>query len=106
MYTDPQIHTISEDEYGDGNLGVKGDDFSHFNIFSSLLMYTSSEIGMALFFHSHCCNAICKGLGLEPFDLALKEKEEINSNSASVTSTSQTVKLLFCVAFVIIYEFR
>ena len=58
---------------------------------------------MALFFHSHCCNAICKGLGLEPFDLALKEKEEINSNSASVKSTSQTVKLQFCMIFSIVF---
>ena len=32
LYTDPQIHTASGEEYGDGNLATKG---------------------MALFFHSH-----------------------------------------------------
>lgn len=70
LYTDPQIHTLDGDEYGDGNLGVKG---------------------MALFFHSHLCNTICKSLGLESFDLAPKEKAEIRSSSSSVRSSSQTV---------------
>ena len=37
LYTDPQIHTASGQEYGDGNLGTKG---------------------MALFFHSHICNQV------------------------------------------------
>lgn len=48
LYTDPQIHSIDEDEFGEGNLGLSG---------------------FAFFFHTHKCNDICRHFGLTPFDL-------------------------------------
>lgn len=59
--------------YGDGNLGTKG---------------------MALFFHSHECNEICRALGLEQFDLSRSEQEAIMEHHASsVSSVSRLLQL-------------
>ena len=42
LYTDPQMHTVDQKEYGEANLGTKG---------------------MALFFSSHVCGPLCEASG-------------------------------------------
>eukprot|EP00053_Salpingoeca_punica_P005827 m.56771 g.56771 ORF g.56771 m.56771 type:complete len:567 (+) comp13413_c0_seq2:83-1783(+) len=65
LYTDPQIHTLAN-TYGNSDLGVRG---------------------MALFFSSHRCNALCTLLGLTPFALSPDEHE----HSPSPVHMSETV---------------
>lgn len=69
LYTDPQIHTEVGTDFGDGNLGVRG---------------------MALFFHSHACNKICKSMRLTPFDHSPQEKAVLD-NCSKILQTAQTV---------------
>ena len=112
LYTDPQIHTAEGTEYGDGNLGVRGmalffhshsckvtTVFENHSKKSHFTTLTFSVFKQCDRFDSHnqrnlisLGNAICKSLGLEKFDLAPKEKAEIQSNNSSdVKKNSQTI---------------
>ncbi|CAH1274478.1 EEF2K [Branchiostoma lanceolatum] len=76
LWTDPQIHTKEGTDYGDGNLGTKG---------------------MALYFHSHACNRICKALNLTPFDLSnteiasLERAQFIQTSSKTILRGSEEI---------------
>jgi TPR repeat protein len=62
LYTDPQIHS-ADGRFGDGDFGFRG---------------------MALFLSTHCCNPVCKLIGLQEFPLSSSEHARLPRAQASV----------------------
>jgi len=63
VYTDPQVHSLKGDDFGDGNLGLTG---------------------LALFFSTSLYDGLCSQLGLPDFALAAAERARVGRLSGSI----------------------
>ena len=66
LWTDPQIHSLAGDDYGDGNLGVGG---------------------MALFFSTSRYGPVARALGLPLFALSPAEQARIDAHQAQLAAS-------------------
>ena len=69
LWTDPQIHSLAGDDYGDGNLGVGG---------------------MALFFSTSRYGPVARSLGLPLFALSPAEQARIDAHQAQLAASNPT----------------
>jgi len=68
VYTDPQIHTLRGDDFGEGNLGLGG---------------------MALFFSTSKHDSLCERLGLIRFCLSQAEESRLANHAAEATKAER-----------------